>query len=68
VLRGSAEIEVEGERFPLDADTMVRVGPGTSRKIYAGPEGVRILALGGMPGAAYEPPAFTEIAAAEHPA
>jgi mannose-6-phosphate isomerase-like protein (cupin superfamily) len=63
VLRGSAEIEIEGERVPLDAETIVRVGPGVSRRIFSGPEGVRLLALGGVPGAAYEPPEFSKIEA-----
>jgi mannose-6-phosphate isomerase-like protein (cupin superfamily) len=55
VLRGSADIEIEGERIALDPDTMVRVGPGTKRKIYPGADGVRLLALGGTPGEVYEP-------------
>jgi mannose-6-phosphate isomerase-like protein (cupin superfamily) len=63
VLRGSAEIEIEGKRIPLDTDTIVRVEPGVSRRIFSGPEGVRILALGGVPGTAYEPPDFSKIAA-----
>jgi mannose-6-phosphate isomerase-like protein (cupin superfamily) len=61
VLRGNAEIEIEGERIPLDSETIVRVGPGVSRRIFAGPQGVRILALGGVPGAVYEPPDFSKI-------
>jgi mannose-6-phosphate isomerase-like protein (cupin superfamily) len=63
VLRGSAEIEIEGERISLDPETIVRVGPGVSRRIFSGPQGVRILALGGVPGAAYEPPDFSKIEA-----
>jgi mannose-6-phosphate isomerase-like protein (cupin superfamily) len=63
VLRGSAEMEIEGARIPLDTETIVRVGPGVSRRIFAGPEGARILALGGVPGAAYEAPDFTKIQA-----
>ena len=63
VLRGSAEIEIDGERVPLDSETIVRVGPGISRRIFSGPEGVRILALGGVPGAAYEAPDFSKIGA-----
>ena len=63
VLRGSAEIEIEGKRIPLDAETMVRVEPGVSRRIFPGPQGVRILALGAVPGAAYEPPDFSKIEA-----
>ena len=54
-LRGSGEIEIEGERFPLDPDTMVRVGPGVKRKIWPGSEGMRLLALGGCSGKVYEP-------------
>ena len=65
VLRGTAEIEVEGERIALDPETMVRVGPGVSRRIFAGPEGVRVLALGGVPGAAYEPPEFSKLGAGD---
>jgi mannose-6-phosphate isomerase-like protein (cupin superfamily) len=61
VLSGSAEIEIEGERIPLDPETIVRVGPGVSRRIVSGPQGARILALGGVPGAVYEPPEFTKI-------
>ena len=53
VLRGAAEIEIDGERVELDPDTIVRVGPKARRKIYTGEEGARILALGGVPGAAY---------------
>src|ERR1700694_492818 len=65
VLRGSAEIEIEGERIPLDPETMVRGGPGVSRRIFPGPEGVRVLALGGVPGAAYEPPEFSKLGAGD---
>src|SRR5271169_4374533 len=63
VLRGSAEIEIEGERFPLDQETMARVGPGVPRRIFPGPEGVRILALGAVPGAPYEAPDFSKVEA-----
>ena len=65
VLRGTAEIEVEGERIALDPETIVRVGPGVSRRIFAGPEGVRVLALGGVAGKAYEPPEFSKLGAAD---
>jgi mannose-6-phosphate isomerase-like protein (cupin superfamily) len=61
VLRGSAEIEIDGKRVPIDSETIVRVGPGVSRRIFPGPQGVRILALGGVPGGAYEPPDFSKI-------
>ena len=61
VLRGSAEIDVEGERIPIDTDTLIRVGPGTKRKIYPGAEGVRVLALGGTKGKAYEAGEITQL-------
>src|SRR5450631_669677 len=61
VLRGSAEIEIDGQRIPLDTETIVRVGPGARRRIIPGPQGVRILALGAVPGAVYEPPGFSKI-------
>jgi len=61
VMRGGGEIEVDGERHPLDTETIVRVGPAAKRKIWPGPEGMRLLALGGTPGAAYEPPDVTKL-------
>jgi mannose-6-phosphate isomerase-like protein (cupin superfamily) len=63
VLRGAAEIDIEGERLDLDPETIVRVGPGTKRKIYTGAEGVRILALGGTPNQAYDAPDFSQLGA-----
>jgi mannose-6-phosphate isomerase-like protein (cupin superfamily) len=61
VLRGGGEIEVDGDRVGIDPDTFVRVAPGTKRKIWPGSEGVRILALGGVPGKSYQPPEITEL-------
>jgi mannose-6-phosphate isomerase-like protein (cupin superfamily) len=55
-LRGDGEIEIDGERFPLDADHVARVSAGTKRKVWPGADGVRLLALGGIPGQAYEAP------------
>jgi mannose-6-phosphate isomerase-like protein (cupin superfamily) len=63
VMRGSGELDVEGERIGLTPDVLVRVGPGTKRKVFAGPEGLRLLALGGTPGSAYEIREFTELSA-----
>jgi hypothetical protein len=60
VLRGGGEIEIEGERFPLDTETMARVGPTTRRKLWPGAEGMRVLALGGVPGS-YEPPDISKL-------
>ncbi|HEY2398309.1 MAG TPA: hypothetical protein VGH78_04890, partial [Solirubrobacteraceae bacterium] len=51
---GSGWIEIEGERVDLDGETFVRVGPETRRKIHDGPDGIRLLAIGGAPGEAYK--------------
>jgi mannose-6-phosphate isomerase-like protein (cupin superfamily) len=53
-LRGSGTVEAEGGSHPLDADHAVRVGPDVVRKIVPGPEGLRLLAIGGTPGEPYE--------------
>ncbi len=63
VLRGAAEIEIEGERFQLDPGTMVRVGAGVKRKLRTGPESARVLALGGRPGKPYEAPDVSQLGA-----
>jgi mannose-6-phosphate isomerase-like protein (cupin superfamily) len=64
VLRGSGEMDVEGERVELNSEVIVRVGAAAKRKILAGPEGLRVLALGGTPGSAYAPAEFTELSTA----
>ena len=60
-LRGSGEIEIDGKRHPIDPDTIAAVGPGVKRKLWPGPEGFRILAIGGCRGEAYEPSDFTKL-------
>jgi mannose-6-phosphate isomerase-like protein (cupin superfamily) len=57
-IKGSGRVVIDdgAEEHPLDADTIVRVGPTTKRKIWAGPEGLRLLALGGVPNQVYERP------------
>jgi mannose-6-phosphate isomerase-like protein (cupin superfamily) len=52
-LRGSGTLIVNDEKYPIDSDHIVRVGPGVVRKILAGPDGLRLLALGATPGEAY---------------
>lgn len=61
VLRGGGEIEIDGERFPLDGDHIASVGPETKRKLWPGPDGVRVVVLGGVPGAAYEAADITKL-------
>jgi len=62
-LRGGGEIEIDGERFPLDPDHVARVAAGTKRKVWPGEEGIRILVLGGNPGGDYEPPEISKLGA-----
>lgn len=60
-IRGGGEIEIEGERFPLDPEHMVRVASGTKRKVWSGPEGVRMVIVGGVPGGLYEAPDISKL-------
>jgi hypothetical protein len=48
--------DVAGERVPVDAGAMLRVDAESRRNLVAGPEGVRILAIGCATGGAYERP------------
>jgi len=63
VLRGGGKMEIGAERVALDADHIVRIGPEETRKVVSGPEGIRLLALGGTPGQAYEAPEVTQLGA-----
>lgn len=63
-LRGSGTMTVDDETVELTPDVMVRVGPGAKRCLVTGPEGMRLLALGGVPGSAYEINPQTELSAA----
>jgi mannose-6-phosphate isomerase-like protein (cupin superfamily) len=49
-LDGKATLVAGEERFELSPGMMARVGPEQQRKIVPGPEGVRFIALGGVPG------------------
>jgi mannose-6-phosphate isomerase-like protein (cupin superfamily) len=60
-LGGSGAIDIEGERVELDPETFVRVGPAVKRKLLAGPDGLRVLALGAAPGEAYKIKPFSEL-------
>jgi mannose-6-phosphate isomerase-like protein (cupin superfamily) len=63
-LSGSGWMEIAGERVELDAETLVRVAAETRRKVFAGPKGLRMLVIGGCPGAAYKIVESTELTAA----
>ena len=61
VLDGSGTMDVEGERVEMDPETLIRVPAGTKRKVLAGPQGLRMLVIGGCPGQAYVIPEMTEL-------
>jgi mannose-6-phosphate isomerase-like protein (cupin superfamily) len=61
-IAGSATLVAGDERFDLVPGTMARVGPKQLRRILPGPEGVRLIALGGRPGT-FEAPSWTELGA-----
>jgi mannose-6-phosphate isomerase-like protein (cupin superfamily) len=63
-LAGSGSMDVEGEQVQLDPETLVRVGAATKRKVTSGPQGIRMMVIGGSPGRLYEAPAVTELGAA----
>lgn len=53
-LRGWGTVVADGEEYPLDPDHVVRLGPTVRRRILPGPDGLRLLAIGGTPGSAYD--------------
>lgn len=59
VLDGSVTLIAGGEERELGPGTFARVGPGERRKLVTGAERATVLALGGVPGKAFEPVEFT---------
>ena len=65
-LSGGATLIADGAEFELLPGTMARVGPDQLRQIRPGPEGIRLVALGGAPGV-FNPGAWTELGGADPP-
>ena len=61
-LAGSATLTAGDERFELVPGMMARVGPEQQRQILPGPDGIRLIALGGRPGT-FDAPSWTELGA-----
>ncbi len=61
-LEGSGVLEAGEETFVLRPGMMARVGPQQMRRIVLGPDGIRLLALGGAPGA-FTPSTWSELGA-----
>jgi hypothetical protein len=55
VHQGRASFEVDGDRLDAPAGTLVFVQPGVTRTAFADEPGTTIIAMGGMPGQAFEP-------------
>ena len=55
-LHGSGSVDIGDACLRLDADHLVRVDAGTARVLTSGPDGLRVLCIGGVPGGAYQPP------------
>ncbi len=64
-LRGSAELDIEGDKVELTPETMVRVGPSAKRTLRPGPDGVRLLCIGAVPGGSFAPHPATELGGPE---
>lgn len=59
-LSGSGAVVIDGgERLTLDREHLARVDAGVGRVLASGPEGLRVLCIGGVPGGAYEAPDWT---------
>jgi len=63
VLAGAAHLVVDGEQIQADAGSLVRFDPAATRKLVPGPDGVRVLAIGCVPGGDYERPDVFRVAA-----
>jgi hypothetical protein len=63
-LAGSATLHLDGEEHQLEPGVWARVGVSQLRRLVPGADGVRLVVIGGTPGKAFEPPAWTELGAA----
>ena len=57
---GGGTLVVDDQPHEINAEVLARVGPATRRKLVAGPEGIRVLVLGGIPGS-FEAKPYTEL-------
>jgi uncharacterized cupin superfamily protein len=63
-LAGSATMHLDGEEHQLEPGVWARVGINQLRRLVPGAEGLRVIVIGGTPGKAFAPPAWTELGAA----
>jgi quercetin dioxygenase-like cupin family protein len=62
-IAGSATLQLDGEEHRLEPGVWARVGMGQLRRVVPGPDGLRVIVIGGTPGRAFVPPAWTELGA-----
>ena len=55
-LHGSGAVVIENNEHTLDDGHLVAVDAGTGRVLCSGPDGLRVLCVGGMPGGIYQRP------------
>ena len=53
---GAVVIDETGESLPLDGEHVAAVGPDVARTVTSGPDGLRVLIIGGTPGKPYDAP------------
>jgi hypothetical protein len=58
-LHGAGAVVAGDVRLPLDPEHLVRVDAGVDRILTSGPDGLRVLCVGGVPGRPYAAPDWT---------
>jgi uncharacterized cupin superfamily protein len=58
-LRGEGAVIIGDTRLPVGEGRLVRVDAGIDRVLASGPAGLRVLCVGSVPGAPYEPPKWS---------
>jgi quercetin dioxygenase-like cupin family protein len=58
-LAGAGAVVIEGAPQTLDPEHLVAVGPNLARTLRSGPDGLRVLCVGSVPGAPYVAPGWT---------
>jgi mannose-6-phosphate isomerase-like protein (cupin superfamily) len=65
LLSGSAEVVLPDGVVQLGPDTFIRIGPAVRRRVRSGPDGARLLMIGGTPGRPYVAPASFDLGGPE---
>jgi hypothetical protein len=56
---GAIVLDETGERLPLDENHVAAIGPHVKRTLTSGPDGLRVLVIGGTPGQPYAAPEWS---------